>query len=390
MLNRESSVLVTGGTGLIGGEIIRGLLRRQVKSVGALVRPMSHMDATARLRDRIVRSDRAHSHQDHGPHRLLPRGGHRTEPHILADSPTALEAIVGDVTLPRWGLSPDDFARVAGCVEIIVHGAAETSFNRDRACHEVNVRGTENLIDFARHCSKDPLIVYFSTACNVGKVKHRCLLETEGCRPDNKHHNEYTHSKAIAEQMLRDSGLPVLVLRPSIVLSEGIPDSRFARAILWFVPLVNEFECMPLDATARLDVVPVTFVVESTLRLLALPKLRYDCYNLSAGKNHSATLQELTAFCDRYFDRPVPLHLVPPDDWTEESYGKYVQTEHQQRLFFALQYYLPFVNMDVVFDNTRLKNELDGTLTIPRLPEYLGELLSIITPEDALAESARP
>ena len=102
------------------------------------------------------------------------------------------------------------------------------------------------------------------------------------------------------------------------------------------------------------------------------------------------SLEEMAAFCDRYYERPVPLQLMPPEEWTDESYQQYVQTDQQQRLFFALQYYLPFLNMDVVFDNTRLTNELGGTLQIPQLPEYLGELLSIITPEDAIAESALP
>src|SRR5262249_9583774 len=158
----------------------------------------------------------------------------------------------------------------------------------------------------------------------------------------------------------------------------------FARAILWFVPLANEFECIPLDAAARVDVVPVSFVADCTLRLLALPKLQHACYNLSAGANHAVTLQELSAVCDRYYQRPIPLRLVPPPDWTEETYRMFVRTEYQQRLFFALQYYLPFLNMDVVFDNTRLRNELGGALAIPRLTEYLAQLLSVITREDAV------
>ena len=53
---------------------------------------------------------------------------------------------------------------------------------------------------------------------NSGKAAHRCLPEEEGCRPANQHFNGYTQSKAEAEALLRSSGLPVLHLRPTIVL----------------------------------------------------------------------------------------------------------------------------------------------------------------------------
>ena len=75
-----------------------------------------------------------------------------------------------------------------------------------------------------------------STASNIGEVVGRSVTEDEGCRPENRHFHEYTQSKAVAEALLRESGLPVLTLMPSIVLSAGLPDPPFARQILWFVP----------------------------------------------------------------------------------------------------------------------------------------------------------
>src|SRR5207247_858656 len=94
------------------------------------------------------------------------------------------------------------------------------------------------------------------------------LREEEGCRPENEHHNDYTRSKAVAETLIRDRGLPYLVLRPTIVLSAGLPDQKFARNILWFVPLVRKFDCLPADPDSRLDIVPVSFVADATVDLL--------------------------------------------------------------------------------------------------------------------------
>ena len=51
--------------------------------------------------------------------------------------------------------------------------------------------------------------------------------------------------------MLRYSGLEVLTLRPTIVLSAGLRDAAFAQMILWFVPLLRKFERFSNQRTER-------------------------------------------------------------------------------------------------------------------------------------------
>ncbi len=56
-----------------------------------------------------------------------------------------------------------------------------------------------------------------------------------------------------------------------------------------------------------------------------------------------------------------------------------------------LRYYLPFLNMDIVYDNRRLRDEIgDGAVTVPSVTEYAGDLLRLITLEEAEAESLDP
>src|SRR5260221_2694840 len=120
-----------------------------------------------------------------------------------------------------------------------------------------------------------------STASNVASVHNACLSEVDGCPPGNDRFNAYSHSKAVAEQMLRDSGLPVLTLRPTIVLSAGLSNLRFASQILWCMPVTRLFRALPLDADARIDLVDVSFVAQATTALLKKTHRRYDCYHLS-------------------------------------------------------------------------------------------------------------
>src|SRR3989442_12395986 len=121
---------------------------------------------------------------------------------------------------------------------------------------------------------------------------------------------------------------------------------------------------------------------------MSVPQRRYDCYHLSAGAEQSVRVEELMDFCDHYSERSRPLRLMPPSQWSRDSYRRYVQTDRQRKLFFALRYYLPFCNMDVVFENARLREELgEGSLEIPTATSYLGDLLSMISMEEAVAES---
>jgi nucleoside-diphosphate-sugar epimerase len=225
----------------------------------------------------------------------------------------------------------------------------------------------------------------------VGEVKGDCIDEEAGCRPENHHHNAYTRSKAVAEMLLRDSGLPRLIIRPSIVLSRGLPDAKFARQILWVAPLFKEFDCLPIDPQAKIDVVPVSYVVEGTLRLVAQPERKYDCYHLSAGRDYALPVGKLTEMISRHYGKNPPLRNVREEEWSEELASRFVATPAQRKYFFALRYYLPFLNMDVVFDNQRLKDEADLTelgLTPPT--DYLPELLDMVSLESAVEESQNP
>ena len=360
MLGQDTSILVTGVTGLIGGELIRRLVRCGVGRIFCLIRPTPQATAAERLAERLRRSD---------------DGG------LLTES-AGLEALPGDVTLPHFALSQDDAARVTQSINMIIHCASELSFIREVSCRRTNVAGMQNLIELVRACQRQPLIVHVSTATICGSVSHRCVTEADSDDPNVDHFNEYTRSKAAAERVLRDSGLPALVVRPSIVLSAELPSEDFAKAILWFLPLLNEFEAVPVDPDSRVDVVPVSFVADSMIRLLQVPRRRYGCYHISAGPAGALRCGHVGRFLDDFYGRTSPILPIPPAQWSREKHRRYVATRHQRKVFAALKHYLPFLNMDVVYDNTRLGNELGGdALETPPIVDYLGGLLRLITPQ---------
>jgi nucleoside-diphosphate-sugar epimerase len=365
-LSAADNVLVTGVTGLIGGEVYRRLLTGgHTGRVWALVRSRDGKAPSERLAERFRRSG--------------------------VEPPAEAHAIDGDVLLPGWGLNPADAEEVKRSVNVIFHNAADTSFAAHREIARTNIDGVRHLIELARSCARAPLIVYMSTASNVGDVRGTSVGEEEGCQPGNRHHNEYTYSKAVAEALLRDSGLPVLTLRPTIVLSEGLPDARFARQILWCVPVTRAFEALPLDPAARLDIVDVASVADAAVRLAACPNRRWDCYHISAGLNRAITVGDMGVVVNGFYSRKKPILLIPPAQWDRACMRAYVRTDLQKRIFQSLRHYMPFFNMDVVYDAGRLTADLGAEAPQVAAPtQYLPELLQLIGTKAALREAAVP
>ncbi len=357
IITHGTNVFITGVTGLIGGELVRRLLRAHTGDIYCLIRPGSRGNAQERLIERLQLSE---------------DGG--------AAAARTLKPVAGDVAKPRFGLSDEDFQTVSRNVDVVIHCASELSFIRDAHCRETNITGMHNLIGLVRGCARKPMLVHLSTVASCGAVTHQCLSEEDGSDPENEHHNEYTRSKAVAESVLRSAELPYVVIRPSITLSAGLRARKFARAIAWFVPLLQDFEAMPIDPSSRVDVVPVAFVAESIARLLFKPGLRWDCYNVSAGPADAMVCGRVCQYLDGFYERAKPLQLVSPTHWTREMHRKFVDTPHRRKLFSTLRYYLPFLNMDVVYDNSRLRAELGADLPpITPVTEYMGELLNLVS-----------
>ncbi|MCG3128485.1 MAG: hypothetical protein CHACPFDD_03374 [Phycisphaerae bacterium] len=358
----QSNILLTGATGLLGGELLPRLLARGHR-VWTLVRPRNGRDPAARIAQRLARS---------GLH-----------------SARSATAVAGDVTQPGLGLSAADSGELRAELDLIIHAAAELSFTHEQKCRTTNLSGVQHVVDFARNCRRLVRIAYVGTAYSVGAVRNRCLGEDEAATAGG-HWNAYTRTKAEAEETVRASGLPFLVLKPSIILSKGLHDRAFARTILWFIPLLNQMPALPVDPRSRLDIVPVGFVADAIADLATRRATAFDTYHVSAGEARSASCGEIGRVVDRYFGRTEALRLIAPEAWTGSTHREHVRTPSQRMTFHRMRPYLPFLNMNVVYDNQRLLAETgQAPAGIARMTEYLPSLLDLMgNPEPARRDSA--
>lgn len=100
--------------------------------------------------------------------------------------------------------------------EAIIHLAAEIATQRDAGrIQEINVRGTQRLIDAAR-AAGEPRFLFASTVV-TGQADGALLDETSALPVQTA----YGRSKLQGEQLVRASGLPHVVIRPSHVYGPG-------------------------------------------------------------------------------------------------------------------------------------------------------------------------
>jgi nucleoside-diphosphate-sugar epimerase len=128
--------------------------------------------------------------------------------------PEGTEAVEGDIASAQNGRLAKCFADAAP--DCVIHLAAEIASQRDEEKIRVtNVEGTRHLIDAARGAG-GPKFVFASTVV-TGEANGR-LLEPGTPLPVE---TPYGRSKQKGEQLLRESGLPHAIVRPSHVYGSG-------------------------------------------------------------------------------------------------------------------------------------------------------------------------
>jgi nucleoside-diphosphate-sugar epimerase len=166
--DRPRVALVTGATGFIGSHLVEALVAKGWR-VRCLVRKSS----------------------------------------VLRWVPTDdVTLITGDVRVPG-----EDLDRAVRNVSVVFHLAGVTSAANDTEYRASNVGGTRNIIDAMRRSAPDALFVFCSTLAAAGPASKRPLNETDSASPVS----EYGRSKLAAEQVVSESGLDYLIVRPPAV-----------------------------------------------------------------------------------------------------------------------------------------------------------------------------
>jgi long-chain acyl-CoA synthetase len=321
-----SPVLLTGATGFLGMEVLARLLERTDREVLCLVRAAGQEAAEERL-DGVL----ARLYRDASPYRGRVRA-------LPGDLTTAVEAPQGEI-------------------DVVCHCAASIAFDLPiEQAREINVEGTRAMLGLARAVGARRF-VHVSTAYVSGTHAGEFTEDMLG----SEFRNTYEQTKSEAERLFADvDDMDVAIARPSIVMGESDTGWTPAFNVLYW-PLRafarGLFEQVPAKPEGRVDVVPVDYVADGIARLVESDAT--GTFNLVSGAD-AATVDELAELACAHFDRPRPPYVQTGE------FGDSAADEHGA-------VYLPYFDMEVVFDDTRTR-ELLG-MQAPRLRSYFDTLM---------------
>lgn len=275
----QSVVLLTGGTGSLGRELLRELLRDPGVRVHALTRDPE--------------SSRAHA--------LLEADGAASGRVTLTH---------GDVTHADLGLPSTEADALRRTVTHVIHAAADTSFNAplERA-RAVNVGGTRNVLAFASACDQVTAVACASTLYVAG-TRTGTILESDTEQPDGWV-NAYEQSKHEMEAVVRSSmqTLPVSLYRLSTIIGHsetgavtGFNAIHHALRLFYrgLAPMV------PGRLSTPVDLVPMDFAARALSALAVQGFEPGRTYHIAAGSARSCSLDELLDETVAVFRRTRP------------------------------------------------------------------------------------
>jgi thioester reductase-like protein len=355
------SLLLTGGTGLLGRYLLRDFAVAG-RPVTVVVRRTRHQSATSRVESLFRTWEKRLG-------RELPR-------------PSVLE---GDLTQPQLGLATDQIEWIRNNCDSVLHNAASLTFisgGREGEPWLTNVGGTRNVLDVCQEAGLEQFH-HVSTAYVCGR-RQGVVRETE-LNEGQELSNDYELSKIEAEQLIREADFlrRVTVYRPGIIVGDS--ESGFTTTFHGFYATLRlvhtirksaESDCFKLGATSarlnlngdeRKNLIPVDWVSQAIARIVASPEHHGRTYHLTsdAPVTSQMILRVLDATCDL--------------NGTARLVGAGVKIENPtelERLFYEnMRVYEAYWRNDPVFDSTNTREALPD-LPCPRIDEDMLMMLA--------------
>ena len=365
----DHGLLLTGVTGFLGEALAQRLLLDEKLHLYLLVRGERSAGRTAADRVKSILQTLA-----------IPEA-------LAAGLADRVEAIEGDITLDRLGLSPEAYDDLARRVTHVVHCAAAVRFDSTlEDARAINTRGTERMIAFARRAAElgrldrfDYIGTAYVAGSRRGIVRENELDFAQGFS------NAYEQSKFEAEKLVRAEigRMPVTLFRPSVIVGDSQSGSTnnfrgfYAPLRLYFKKLIL---MVPCDPESHVDLVPVDYVADATVYLIEHQPPRGHCYHITAGLDRTSTIRQICQKVEEVFGVPMP-RFVPMGLYRKWIRPVLLATLRGPRrdAMSKGEFFLPYLECGLRFDNANTRRDLeDSGLVCPRPDEYLIQVLTFV------------
>jgi long-chain acyl-CoA synthetase len=268
----QKTVLLTGGTGFLGTLIARRLLREDVR-IMALVRSRSREEGAIRLRKAWW-----------------------DWPELTNEVGKRVEPVPGDLDAEHLGLGPSDLAAVMREVDVIINSAADLGLHKDiEDLRKTNVAGVRRLLSLAGEIQRERGLLRFSHV-STAYVCGRCSGEIPEEFIGTDFASNYERSKAEGEAVVRGSGLPFTVFRPTMIVGEtGRGWIRTFNTLYYPLRLylTGRLRTMPIDPSSKVNLVPGDLAADAVVRITLDPRGAGRTVHLVPRAEDLPTVREL-------------------------------------------------------------------------------------------------
>jgi nucleoside-diphosphate-sugar epimerase len=345
MLEEAPVLLITGVTGLVGGELLKLLLP---------ARPGWRVVVLTRRPEKIA------------------------ELNLVRD----VAALRGDITEPYLGLDDRRYAELKADIIEVIHCAADTRFGLSLGCaRAVNTEGTRNVLRLASKCRRLQKLAYLSTVYvagrSVGHFREEPLCHQSGfC-------NTYQQSKYEAEQLVSRAmnELPAAIFRLSSIIGDSrtgvVRQFNYVHQVMRLFPQ-NVLPVAPGLPDAPVDLIATDWAVAALAYLFESAFVPGRIYHICAGPERSLTVREMIGLTVSMFEsHPIGRKWLPirvPELVPLSRYEEFVEERRRDGdrllndLLRVLGYFLPHLAMFQAFDNRNMVEALAGSgLELPSI-----------------------
>lgn len=236
----SENVLITGGTGFIGGHLVNELNDRN-RRVAVLAR----------------------------------------ENGDAVDLPKDIQVVCGDVTSRKSLPSFEQFDAVFHLAGIV---SVSGSIENPQQTFSVNTAGTQNVLEQARIDDVDSFF-YLSSGAIYGEPEELPTYEEHPVRPTHP----YAATKAAGENLVQGYGaaysMDTTIVRAFTVYGPGQAETNLIPTVIEQARTKDQIQLGNIEPTR--DFVHVTDLVRAIERLIAQEEVEYDIYNVGSGQEHS-------------------------------------------------------------------------------------------------------